>query len=133
METEWRILNCQVFLDCSIYKIYSNLEYASPLFNGVLGALLQKNAISLNFLCILFNFILVLKCKRVFLLPSTRNLDHFYERGQGERSRRYASFGVLQFAVPTLRSVFGRMAMGNSPFGAWVVCVYRSEAVESPV
>ena len=46
METERRILNCQVFLDCSIYKIYSKLEYENPLFNGVLGALLQKNAIS---------------------------------------------------------------------------------------
>jgi len=66
-------------------------------------------------------------------LPSKRNLDHFTKRGQGERSRRYASFGVLQFAVPTLQSVFGRMAKGNSPFGAWVVCVYRLEAVESPV
>ena len=68
METERRILNCQVFLDCSIYKIYSNLEYANPLFKDVLGALLQKKAISLNFLCILFNFMLVLKCKRVFAL-----------------------------------------------------------------
>ena len=68
METERRILNCQVFLDCSIYKIYSNLEYANPLFKDVLGALLQKKAISLKFLCILFNFMLVLKCKRVFAL-----------------------------------------------------------------
>ncbi len=116
-----------------IYVIYSKFEYVNPLFNGVLGTLLQKNAISLKIFRFSLNFILVLKCKRVFLLPSTRNLDHFYERGQGERSRRYAGFGVLQFAVPTLRSVFGRMAMGNSPFGAWVVCVYRSEAVESPV
>lgn len=24
------------------------------------------------------------------------------------------------------------MAKGNSPFGAWVVCVYRIEAVDSP-
>ncbi len=30
------------------------------------------------------------------------------------------------------KPVFGRMAMGNSPFGAWVVCVYRVEASLEP-
>ena len=34
--------------------------------------------------------------------------------------------GMLQFVMPTSWSVFGRMTKGNSPFGAWVVCVYRS-------
>jgi len=33
--------------------------------------------------------------------------------------------GMFQFAMPTFESVFGRMAKGNSPLGAWVVCVYR--------
>ncbi|WP_256382238.1 hypothetical protein [Fibrobacter sp. UWH5] len=41
---------------------------------------------------------------------------------------------MFQFVVPAFfKLVFGCMAMGNSPFGAWVVCVYRLEAVKSPV
>ena len=39
---------------------------------------------------------------------------------------------MFQFAVPTFESVFGRMAKGNSPFGAWVVCVYRTKASLEP-
>ena len=42
------------------------------------------------------------------------------------------SFGVSQFAVPVFQPVFGRMTKGNSPFGAWVVCVYQSEASLEP-
>jgi hypothetical protein len=38
---------------------------------------------------------------------------------------------MFQFAVPTFESVFGRMAKGNSPFGAWVVCVYLVQALQS--
>ena len=42
-------------------------------------------------------------------------------------------YGMFQFAVPTVQSVFGRMTEGNSPFGAWVVCIYRVKALLSPV
>ena len=42
------------------------------------------------------------------------------------------SFGVSQFAVPVFQPGFGRMTKGNSPFGAWVVCVYQSEASLEP-
>ena len=41
------------------------------------------------------------------------------------------SFGVSRFAMPALQPVFDRMVKGNSPFGAWVVCVYRLKAFES--
>ena len=36
-------------------------------------------------------------------------------------------FGVSRFVVSA-----ARLVIGNSPFGAWVVCVYRLKAVESP-
>ena len=39
--------------------------------------------------------------------------------------------GVSQFAIPAFQLVFGRMAKGNSPFGAWVVCIYRVRAMQS--
>lgn len=35
--------------------------------------------------------------------------------------------GISRFVMPAFQLV-----MSNSPFGAWVVCIYQSEAVESP-
>jgi len=35
--------------------------------------------------------------------------------------------GISRFVMPAFQLV-----VGNSPFGAWVVCIYQSEAVESP-
>jgi hypothetical protein len=64
---------------------------------------------------------LFLRSKKSFALVLKVKSANFKERGQGERSRRYAFFGVSRFVVSALWLV-----IGNSPSGAWVVCVYRS-------
>ena len=67
------------------------------------------------------------------LLSSTRNLDNFKTRGQGERSRRCAVYAVrLGLLCRLLVGLWSYMAKSNSPFGAWVVCVYRVEASLEP-
>ena len=78
-------------------------------------------------------FILFLRRKRVFALV----LKAKYRQFPNARTRRTLT-QVCRFAAylglsePAFQPVLGRMAKGNSPFGAWVVCVYRLEAVESP-
>lgn len=69
-----------------------------------------------------------MRIKEFLLLPSMRNLDHFPKRGQGERSRRHT---VLLYASVCYADFLVGLWL-YSPFGAWVVCVYRLEAVESP-
>jgi len=40
--------------------------------------------------------------------------------------------GVSRFVVTGFSTGSWSLTKGNSPFGAWVVCVYRIEAVDSP-
>ena len=51
---------------------------------------------------------------------SSRNLQISCTREQGERSRRNAVFWYTSVCCTS-----------NSPFGAWVVCVYRVLALQS--
>ena len=41
-------------------------------------------------------------------------------------------YGMLQFAVSAKSADYWSLTKGNSPFGAWVVCVYRVEASLEP-
>lgn len=73
---------------------------------------------------------LFLKSKRVFALVLQTESRHFQiheDKANAHAGMLYC--GVFQFALPASLPVFGCMAKGNSPFGAWVVCVYRVEAV----
>jgi len=67
-------------------------------------------------------------------LFSKRNLQISPVRGQGERSRRYA---VLRYASVCCTSFLAGLwsyiwPKSNSPFGAWVVCFYRTRHCRAP-
>ena len=85
-----------------------------------------KTGFFVNFLCWSAFFKLFLKSKKSLALVLKVKSANFKERGQGERSRRYAIFRRISVCRISISA-----DLGNSPFGAWVVCVYRSRAMQS--